>query len=235
MQQRGHTRGEQRQTLDDCPSEAEAHRSEHVQRRVQYERLVGALLYAAMCTRPDIAHAVNQLSRFLKAPGEAHWRAAKLVLRYLSGTRALCLVYQPSAPAAKDSQGQGQTDVRRECALVVWADADWAGCVDDRKSTTGHLMQLHGCTVSWLSKKQTTVALSSTEAEYMALAMALRRPSGDAPCCARSEAESTTRWPRPHLSQSRSRAATRQARRVHEVNLLQWWSCAATTSRPWPW
>ena len=152
-------------SLADCPSEAEAHRSEHVQRRVQYERLVGALLYAAMCTRPDIAHAVNQLSRFLKAPGEAHWRAAKLVLRYLSGTRALCLVYQPSAPAAEDSQGQGQSEARRECALVVWADADWAGCLDDRKSTTGHLMQLHGCAVSWLSKKQTTVALSSTEAD----------------------------------------------------------------------
>ena len=182
-------------TLADCPSEAEAHRDEHVQRRLHYERLVGALLYAAMCTRPDIAHAVNQLSRFLKAPGEKHWRAAKLVLRYLSGTRALGLTFEPTAGSLKDQHsggkgaghGQGDREVRqgggdvdgerereRECPLVLWCDADWAGCVDSRKSTTGHVLQLHGCTLSWMSKKQSTVALSSTEAEYMAISMALR-------------------------------------------------------------
>ena len=180
-----------RLSLADCPSEAEAHRSENVQRRLHYERLVGALLYAAMCTRPDIAHAVNQLSRFLRAPGKPHADAAKLVLRYLSGTRTLCLTFEPSsnadlhssgAPALQSAEGdddQSAVAVRAgesvgECPLVVWCDADWAGCVDDRKSTTGHLMRLHGCTLSWMSKKQSTVALSSTEAEYMAISMALR-------------------------------------------------------------
>jgi len=121
-----------------------------------YQSMVGNLLYAAMATRPDIAQAVSVVSKFNANPSVSHLTAVKRVLRYLKGTVNLALKYN-------------QTESR---ALVGFSDADWAGDQDDRRSTTGNVFLLGGGAVSWLSKKQSTVALSTAVAEYVALSQA---------------------------------------------------------------
>ena len=153
-----------RLSLADCSSEGD--RTERQRRRVRaYEALVGCVQYAAISTRVDIAFAANQLARFAKAPGAAHWAAGVELLRYLHATAELGLTYDGT-----DAQSQGDGG---ELRLVAYTDADWAGDCDDRRSTTGFVVLLFGCAVSWASKKQSTVALSSTEAEYMGLSQGL--------------------------------------------------------------
>ena len=118
-----------------------------------YQSIVGSLLYAAIATRPDIAQAVSAVSKFSAEPTEAHLTAVKRILRYLKGTMDLSLQYRSS-----------------DCGeLIGYSDSDWAGNLDDRHSTSGCLAQLSGGAISWLSKKQATVALSTAEAEYIAL------------------------------------------------------------------
>ena len=119
-----------------------------------YQSVVGSLMYLAMCTRPDIAYAVGMLGRFSSKPNRSHWTAVKWVLRYLKGTNDLGILYKG------DSGMQG------------YSDADWAGDTDDRKSTSGYMFLIAGGPVSWKSKKQSTVALSTAEAEYVALSTA---------------------------------------------------------------
>jgi hypothetical protein len=121
-----------------------------------YQSMVGSLLYAAMTTRPDIAYAVGVVSKFNSKPSEAHLTAVKRILRYLKGTADLALKYQ------KSDHGM----------LIGYSDADWAGDLDDRHSTTGNLFLMEEGAVSWLSKKQATVSLSTAEAEYVALSKA---------------------------------------------------------------
>ena len=125
-----------------------------------YRSLVGSLLYIGKQTRPDILNVVNQLSRFFEKPNTTHWQAAKHVLRYLKGTINLRLTF------AKNSSMK----------LVGNADADWSGDLDDRKSTTGYYFKFqgNGAAICWEVKKQATVALSSTEAEYQAMAAAVQ-------------------------------------------------------------
>ena len=118
-----------------------------------YQQLLGSLLYAAMCTRPDIAYAIHALSQYSVDPGEEHWTAAKRVLRYLKGTRDLALTY--GGPEDWDD------------VLESYSDADWASN-DDRKSISGFTFLLGGGAVSWSAKKQPIIALSSTESEYIA-------------------------------------------------------------------
>lgn len=125
--------------------------------RVPYTELVGSLLYIAACTRPDIAHAVGSLSRYMAHPTELHWSLAKGVLRYLIGTVDHGVVF---------TKGAG--------FLVGYCDADYAGDVDTRRSTTGYVFTLLGGAVSWSSKVQPTVAMSTSEAEYMAAASAVK-------------------------------------------------------------
>ena len=122
----------------------------------QYQSIVGSLLYAAIATRPDIAQAMGVVSKFCASPTEAHLTAAKQILRYLKGTADLGLKYTMS-------------DNR---TLIGYSDADWAGDLDDRHSTSGNMFMLANGAVSWLSKKQATVALSTTEAEYISLSVA---------------------------------------------------------------
>lgn len=121
-----------------------------------YQSMVGSLLYAAMATRPDSAKAVSVVSRFNANPNITHLTAVKRILRYLKGTLNLGLKYQRTETGT----------------LVGYSDADWAGDQDDRRSTTGNIFLLAGGAVSWLSKKQATVALSTAEAEYIALSQA---------------------------------------------------------------
>ena len=123
----------------------------------RYAELVGSLLYLSTTSRPDIAFAEGVLSRDMACPEENHMRAAKGVLRYLRGASRLGVAYGTYKP------------------LQGYVDADWAGDVDARRSTTGFIFTLNGGPVSWASKRQSTVATSTAEAEYVAAAMATKK------------------------------------------------------------
>ena len=130
-------------------------------KQLPYESLVGSILYLSLCTRPDISFSVNQVSRFMKNPCKKHWIVYKRILRYLKSTAALGLNYQDNT---NDSS----------ITLTGYCDADWAGDVDDRKSTTGYAIKINDCLINWISKKQSTVSLSSAEAEYMSISAAIQ-------------------------------------------------------------
>ena len=136
-------------------------------REKPYRELVGSLLYAAISTRPDIAHAVNTISRHMSNPGEKLWIAGKRILRYLRGTSKLGLVFN-----GKNEKAIPTDKNKLSSDIVVYVDSDWSGDTDERKSTTGFYVFIYGCVVNWWSKKQTTVSLSSAEAEYMAICAA---------------------------------------------------------------
>lgn len=121
-----------------------------------YQEIIGSLTYAMTATRPDICAAVGMLSQFMANPNQEHLGAARRVLRYLKGTLNHGLRFDGNG-----SEG-----------LVGYSDADWAGDVVTRKSTSGYVYRFAGGTVSWSSKRQSVVAKSSTEAEYMALSLA---------------------------------------------------------------
>lgn len=116
-----------------------------------YRRAVGLLNYLVLCTRPDLALVASQLSQFLDCPGTLHWAAFKRVLRSLSHTRHTGLTL-----------GGGKI------VLEGYSNSDYAGCPHTRQSITGYVMLVGGGCVSWRARKQTTVATSSTEAEYRA-------------------------------------------------------------------
>ena len=113
------------------------------------------------CTRPDICWVITRLSQYFSKPLQSHWVAIKLVLRYIRGTLDYELCYK------KCTDG---------LALIGYSDADWASSEDDRRSTSGYCFSLTktGPLISWKSRKQPTVALSSCEAEYVALAVAVQ-------------------------------------------------------------
>jgi len=129
-------------TVDDCPRSNQK----------QYQSLIGSLLYLAMTTRPDIVHSVAKLAQRCSDPHKEHEVAAKRVLRYLKGTSGLQLHYAQSG-----------------MPVHCYVDADWAGDSIDRKSFSGWAFFMAGAAFSWESKKQSIIAFSSTEAEYVAL------------------------------------------------------------------
>ncbi|KAL3830766.1 hypothetical protein ACJIZ3_019568 [Penstemon smallii] len=120
-----------------------------------YRSVVGSLQYL-LFTRPDLAFSVNKVCQYMHSPRVSHWQCVKRILRYLKSTADFGLLLQPSP---------------NPC-LAAFTDADWAGCLDDRKSTGGFCIFFGKNLVSWSSKKQSTIARSSTEAEYKALAHA---------------------------------------------------------------
>ena len=125
--------------------------------KIKYQSAVGHLLYLSTKTRPDIAYAVSDVARFCGDPTEEHWVAVKHIMRYLRGTGDMGLLYD----------GNEETTTCVGCS-----DANWAGDLDDRKSTSGYVFQISNAAISGRSKKQSCVALSTAEAEYMALASA---------------------------------------------------------------
>jgi hypothetical protein len=135
--------------------------------------ITGTLMYAAISTRPDISHAVHYLASNMLAPTQLHMAAAERVLRYLAGTKAVGLVFgaRNGAAAMGDSRGHGE---RQQLDVCAFADADWANNRNDRKSITGWVAKLNGDPISWSSKKQRTVALSTCEAELYAEAAAIQ-------------------------------------------------------------
>lgn len=128
-----------------CPSTDDQKRD---MANIPYASAVGSLMYAMVCTGPDLAHAVGVVSRFLSNPGKEHWNAVKWIMRYLRGTSKLKLSF-------------GMENVQ----LVAYSDSDLAGDIDTRKSTSGYLIKLCGGAVSWKSRLQ----VSTTESEFIAV------------------------------------------------------------------
>ena len=120
-------------------------------KNIPYASAVGSLMYAQVCTRPDIAYSVGMLGRFQSNPGIDHWKAAKKVMRYLQGTKDYKLMFK-------------RTD---NLEVVGYSDSDFAGCTDSRKSTSGYVFMFAGGAVSWRSNKQTLTATSTMEAEFV--------------------------------------------------------------------
>lgn len=127
-----------------------------------YRRAVGSLNYLSQCTRPDLSHSVSLLSQFLEKPTLVHSGHFKRVLRYLRGTSSLGLTYgvEPLNRTLKTFQAAVSGPP------VAFSDSNWAGCQITRRSTSGYVFLFNGGAISWWCKKQPTVALSSTEAEY---------------------------------------------------------------------
>ena len=117
-----------------------------------YRQMVGSLNYLTT-TRPDISYSVRLLSQFMAKPHESHWNAAKAILRYLKGTLDYGIKYIDAS----------------NVELIGYSDSDWVGNMDDRRSTTRYAFSIGSRVVSWSSKKQPTISLSSIEVEYKAL------------------------------------------------------------------
>ncbi|KAF3676984.1 Retrovirus-related Pol polyprotein from transposon TNT 1-94 [Capsicum annuum] len=122
---------------------------------VLYASAVGSLMYAMVCTRPDIAHTVVVVSRYMANPGKKHWKVVKWLLRYLKGTSSTSLCF-----------GNG------EVILQGFVDADLSGDVDSSMSTSRYIYIIGSTAISWMSRLQKCVVLSSTEAEFIAIAEA---------------------------------------------------------------
>jgi hypothetical protein len=137
--------------LSQCPQTPE---DVEFMRDKPYVSAVGALMYLAIATRPDIAHAVGVLCRFMANPGPAHWKAAKHLFRYLRGTTDQRLTYAPD-PSSQE-------------LFTTYSDADHGGNPDNGRSTSGFVVKMGTGAVSWMSRLQSVVALSTTEAEFIA-------------------------------------------------------------------
>jgi len=139
----------ERFSKDQCPKKE---LEQQQMKSITYAYAVGSLMYAQVCTRPDIALAVGMLGRYQSNPGLEHWKAAKRVMRYLQGTKGYNLTFKQA----------------NSLEVFGYTDSDFFGCVDSRKSTLGYIFLLAGGAISWKSSKQTIVATSTMEAEFIA-------------------------------------------------------------------
>ena len=119
--------------------------------KVPYVLAIGNLMYAMVCTMPNIAHAVGVVSRFMSRPRKQHWEAVKWILRYLRGSSNTCLSFTGESLKLQD-----------------YVDADFAGDINSKKSTTGLVFTLGGTAISWATNIQKIVTLSITKTEYVA-------------------------------------------------------------------
>lgn len=132
--------------------------NKNVNKHIPYQQLIGSLMFLSVLTRPDISYSVGYLSQFNNCHTEEHWSYAKRILKYLKKTKSFGIKYFKS--------GNSQ--------IIGFVDADWASNIIDRRSYTGFCFLLCNGVISWECKKQKTVALSSTEAEYMGLSEACK-------------------------------------------------------------
>jgi hypothetical protein len=138
-------------TKQQCP---ETDAEKNAMSKIPYKSIIGRLLYLSITARPDISPAVSQVAKYCENPGEAQWEAVIRIVQYLKGTIDYRLKLGGAFPSV---------------TVQAYADADWAGDLDSRKSRTGYIVQLNDSVVMWSSKLQSSTALSSTEAEYLAL------------------------------------------------------------------
>ncbi|RVW39334.1 Retrovirus-related Pol polyprotein from transposon TNT 1-94 [Vitis vinifera] len=136
-------------SLNQCPKNSLE--SQEMQ-KIPYASAMGSLMYAQVCTCPDIAYILGMLGRYLSNPGMDHWRASKRVMRYLQRTKEYMLTYR-------------RLD---QLEFIGYSDSDFAGCQDIRRSTSGYIYLLAGGAISWRSAKQTLVTSSTMEAEFVA-------------------------------------------------------------------
>jgi hypothetical protein len=128
-----------------------------------YQQLTGSVLYAALSTRPDIIHSVGIVSRYNSKPQITHLNAAKRIYRYLCGTKHYKLILDGKA-----------INNDNPISLITYADSDWAGDPEKCKSTSGYIIKLNNAPISWISRKQRTIAKSSCEAEIIASGEAIQ-------------------------------------------------------------
>src|ERR1044072_3739745 len=142
-------------SLEHSPSDVEMSTMSKIHMPVQLD----VLMYAMVCIRPDLAQTVSQVCKFMSKSGKQHWEAIKWILRYLRGTsdRGIMFSREQNVPS-----------------VVGYVDSDYAGGLDDRRSTTGYVFTLAGGPICWKSSVQRIVAMFSTEAVYMAVAEAAK-------------------------------------------------------------
>nr|GEU33854.1 retrovirus-related Pol polyprotein from transposon TNT 1-94 [Tanacetum cinerariifolium] len=121
--------------------------------RVLYWNAVGSLMYAMVCTRPDLAHAVSVVSRYMHNPGKMHWEAVKCIPRYLKGSSNIGLSFE---------KGRASPN-----GVVGYVDFDYTGDLDARKSLSLYTFSHCGSAISWYSFLQAIISLSTTEEEYI--------------------------------------------------------------------
>lgn len=129
-------------------------------KKTPYSHAVGNLLYSMVCTRPDLAHAMSVTSKFMENPKKSHWNAVKWIFRYLKGSINMVLAY-------------GRAHTEEEASILGNSDANYAADLDKRRLTIGYVFKLWNSTVSWKAHLQSVVALSITEAEYIAVSEAI--------------------------------------------------------------
>jgi len=140
--------------------------------RARYMEITGSCMYATVGARPDVAHAAHALASHMQTPTRRDMVAAERVLRYLAGTRNVALVFGSRVGTLGDSRSHA--DMQPHVDVSAYADADWANDKGDRKSITGWVAKINGDPVSWASKKQRVVALSTCEAELYAESAAIQ-------------------------------------------------------------
>ncbi len=135
------------------PKEPPTYEEQEEMKQIPYRQAIGSLLYLSMGTRPDIAYAVAKMAQFCHCYRPVHWKAVQRIFKYLKGTASHGLIFES----------------REHLNLEAWVDASFGEDLDTRKSTSGFVVTLGGKCITWKSKKQTLVALSTLESEYYAL------------------------------------------------------------------
>lgn len=134
-----------------------------------FQSVVGSLLWMARCTRPDLSFAVYRATRKAHAPSQGDWNLVIKILKYLKWSATEKLILRPTVASFP-------------AVVEVYTDADWAGDKEDRKSTSGMVLLINGVLISWKCKKQSSVALSTAEAEYVAMVEGIREAMGASEC-----------------------------------------------------
>ena len=138
--------------VEQCPKTKE---EEEDMPHVPYASAIGILMYAMVCTRPNIAHVMGVLRKYMSKLGKEHWTTIKRVFRYLCGNTDHAIYYQE------------RVGLDRVLDVHGFVDVDYAGDLDHRKYTSGYVFDLFGGAINWMSKKQAILALSNTKFEYM--------------------------------------------------------------------
>ncbi|XP_035831907.1 secreted RxLR effector protein 161-like [Helianthus annuus] len=164
------------QTPTDNTQRLRKNRGESVA-QLEYSRIIGSLMYLSTCPRPDLAYAVSRLSRYTSNPSSDHWKAITRVLRYIRYIRDYGLHYN-----------------RDPAVIEGYTDANWISDIKDHRSTSGYVFTLAGAAIAWKSSKQTVIARSTMESEFVAL-----DKSGEEAEWLRQFVEDSQRWPKPFV------------------------------------